>query len=67
MNESSFLALTPGIAFRGDRSLVQGSCMEKPLRIKTVLDICAALLERSDLSSLVLTIASLGNRFILEH
>lgn len=60
MNEPSFLALTPGIAFGGGRSLVQSSCMEKSLRIKTVFNICAGLSERSDLSSLVLTIPFSG-------
>lgn len=56
VNEPSFFALTPGIACRGDGSLVQSSCTEKSLRTKNVFNVYAGLLERSDLSSLVLTI-----------
>lgn len=56
VNESLFLALTTGIACKGDGSLVQSSCMEKSLRTKNVFNACAGLLERSGLSSLVLTI-----------
>jgi len=51
MKEPSFLALTSGVAFRGDRP----SCLEKSLRVKAVFNICAGLLEGSDLSPPVLT------------
>lgn len=43
VKESSFPALTPGTAFRGDRSLMQSSRMQKTLKIKTVFNVCAGL------------------------
>lgn len=67
MSEPSFRALTASTALRGDWSLVQSSCMEKSLKIKTEFNICAGLLERSDLTSLVLPSPPLDNQFLLEH